>query len=76
MASRKRRSSSPDQPLSAQQPLLVSAPQAADMMGIGTRLLWSETNRRTIPHVRIGRRVLYSVTSLQKWIESREKGSG
>lgn len=53
--------------------LLVSAHDAAKMLGISTRTLWSRTDEGAIPHVRIGHRVLYSVKGLQNWIAEQER---
>jgi predicted DNA-binding transcriptional regulator AlpA len=50
-------------------PLALSAPEAATALGIGERLLWSETNAGKIPHVRIGRRVVYPIKQLQAYLE-------
>ena len=51
--------------------LTVSRSEAARMLGISERLLWTLTNRKEVPHLRIGTRVLYPVRSLQQWLESR-----
>lgn len=42
--------------------------EAAKALGIGARLLWSETNAGRIPHIRIGRAVVYPVSSLNQWL--------
>jgi len=54
--------------------LLLSPRQAAAMLGISPRTLWGLTAADEIPHVRIGRRVLYSRESLAAWIARRERG--
>ena len=48
--------------------LALKADEAARALGIGERALWSLTNRNAIPHVRIGRRVLYPVGALTAWL--------
>ena len=53
--------------------LLVTAKEAAKMLSISARLLWSLTASREIPVVRIGRRTLYSPTDLQAWIDARRE---
>ena len=53
-------------------PLLVNARDAARLLAIGERLLWSLTNRRDIACVRIGRAVRYDVRDLESWIESHK----
>jgi predicted DNA-binding transcriptional regulator AlpA len=51
--------------------LLLNARETAEMLGISTRLLWSETNSGNIPSVRIGARVLYPVEEIKIWLENR-----
>lgn len=48
--------------------LLVDAREAARLMSIGERTLWSLTNRGVIGCVRIGRSVRYSVSALDAFI--------
>lgn len=50
-------------------PVVVDAPHAARLLGIGERLLAKETKAGRIPCVRIGRRVLYSVERLRKLVD-------
>ncbi len=42
--------------------------EAAKALGIGERLLWSKTNSGEIPHLRIGRAVIYPVGMLRDWM--------
>lgn len=53
-------------------PLAVGAQQAAAMLGISDRKLWSMTQAGEIPHVRLGGRVLYRVRTLDAWLAERE----
>lgn len=58
--------------------LLLSASEAAKKLGISEKTLWSYTIRAgnskgTIPSVRIGSRVLYSVVALADWIAQQHK---
>lgn len=56
--------------------LLVSAHDAARMLNISERTLWSVTTPRgTLVCVRIGSRVLYSPESLRSWIAAKANGS-
>lgn len=49
---------------------------AAKALNIGERLLWSKTNSGEIPHVRIGRSVLYPIDLLREWLaQQAKKGS-
>ena len=60
--------------------LLLNAPEAARRLSISTRKLWSLTASGDLPHVRIGRRVLYRPSSLDKYLDVIERwqqdGSG
>ena len=42
--------------------------EAARLLGIGQRLLWSKTNAGEIPHLRIGRCVVYPIDQLRSWL--------
>lgn len=54
--------------------LLVSVREAARMLGVCEKTLWSLTvPRGPIPSVRIGRAVRYSPADLQAWIESAKQ---
>ncbi|MDZ4847765.1 MAG: helix-turn-helix domain-containing protein [Pirellulaceae bacterium] len=55
----------------AQEPLLVDAREAARMMGISTRTLWTLANMRTIPSIRIGRARRYSLDDLREYIDAQ-----
>jgi excisionase family DNA binding protein len=49
-------------------PIALRPKEAAKALGIGERLLWERTNRGEIPHVRIGRAVVYPVAELERWL--------
>jgi excisionase family DNA binding protein len=53
--------------------LLIDARTAARMLGVSPRTLWKLTDIGELPHVRIGRRVLYCPQQLLAWIELRSK---
>lgn len=56
-------------PLPATTPrLLITPSEAAFLLSISTRKLWSLTNAGQIPCVRLGRAVRYSPADLQDWI--------
>jgi len=63
-------------------PRLALRPRdAAQALGIGTRLLWTLTNRGEIPHVRLGAAVLYPVEALRRFLaeaadQRRRDGAG
>jgi predicted DNA-binding transcriptional regulator AlpA len=49
--------------------LALRPAEAAKVLGIGQRLLWQETNRGAIPHLRIGAKVVvYPVAALREWL--------
>ena len=50
------------------EPMLISATQAAKTLGISPRSLWTLTRAGTIPFIQLGRRVMYSPSSLQDWV--------
>lgn len=58
-------------------PRLALRPKdATKALGIGPRLLWSMTNRGEIPHVRIGRAVVYPVDELRRWLSEQAQKRG
>jgi excisionase family DNA binding protein len=52
---------------------LLTARQAAQFLAIGLRTLWSLTNAREIPHLRIKRSVRYDPADLTRWIEKQKE---
>ncbi len=52
---------------------LLKSAEAAEMLAISERTLWSLTNANEIPHIRIGKSVRYSVADLEAWIESKRE---
>ena len=48
--------------------LALRPKEAAKALGIGVRKLWSMTNQGQIPHVKLGRAILYPVARLEKWL--------
>jgi excisionase family DNA binding protein len=55
----------------ATEALLVDAREAARLLGLSARTIWSLTQRRELPCRRIGRRVLYSRAALAAYAEGR-----
>jgi hypothetical protein len=57
--------------------LLVDAREAAAALGVCEKTLWTHTRPRgTIPCIRIGKRTLYSVRDLERWIDSEQEQDG
>ena len=63
-------------PQDREPPCLALRPkEAAKALGIGERLLWSKTNAGEIPHVRIGKAILYPIAALEEWLADQIKGA-
>lgn len=60
---------------SEQPKLAVSAREAAAMLGISERLLWTWTRSGKIPHLRLGVRVLYPLDLLRVWLNQQASSS-
>lgn len=56
------------QPTPSNNVLLLKPPEAAKMLAISTRTLWTLTKRGDIKSVRLGRSVRYPVDKLQQYI--------
>jgi excisionase family DNA binding protein len=54
------------------EPLLIDAKQAARLLAISTRKLWTLTNCGEMPCIKIGRAVRYNVKTLERWVNRRE----
>ena len=55
--------------------LLISAREAAAMLSVSEKHLWSNsTPRGPIPAVKIGNRVLYSPRDLEAWVARASQG--
>lgn len=48
--------------------LALRRKEAARALGISERLLWSKTVAGEVPHVRLGRAVIYPVDCLREWL--------
>lgn len=54
--------------------LLLSPKEAAELLSISPRKLWSLTASGNLPHLKIGRSVRYPVEDLRLWIAGQRKG--
>ena len=52
-------------------PLALAPRDAARALGVSERTLWTYTRLHGVPHVRLGRRILYPVRELADWLASR-----
>jgi len=56
----------------AETPCLAMRPrEAAKALGISERLLWDWTNRGMVPHIRVGKAILYPVDALRRWLDEQ-----
>jgi len=57
-------------------PLLVDARQAARMLSVSARKLWSMTfeDQPGLPYVRLGRLIRYRPGALADWLAAKEEG--
>ena len=51
-------------------PLLITEPEAAQMLAISPRKLWSLRDKGEITYIRSGRSVRYDVSDLEAWIQN------
>jgi excisionase family DNA binding protein len=53
---------------------LLTADDTASVLNISPRTLWTLTKERAIPVIQIGRRVLYAMTDIERFIDSQRVG--
>jgi excisionase family DNA binding protein len=44
---------------------------AAKAIGVSERTLWTWTHKNEIPHIRMGKTILYPIDALRKWLDAR-----
>jgi excisionase family DNA binding protein len=54
-------------------PLLLSIKDTAAALGISERTVWTLVNEGQLPHLRVGRRLLFSRAALEEWIAARHR---
>jgi excisionase family DNA binding protein len=52
--------------------LLMPMVEAVKFLGLGERTMWRLVKLKKIPHVRIGRRVMFRREALAAWAKSQE----
>lgn len=57
------------------QRLLLTVPQAAQLLGIGVTLVYEEIGRGKLPHIRIGRALRVPRQALESWIAANTVGT-
>lgn len=60
---------------SAQLPLLLKPKDAATVLAISPRKLWSLTASGKVPHIRVGRAIRYPHAALLEWIAAETTNS-
>jgi len=53
----------------------IEAKEAAEVLGLSTWSVYDLARRRVIPHIRVGRRVLFRRSSILAWLEQQEQAS-
>ena len=53
----------------------MTAPEAAELLGLSAWTVYDLVRRREVPHIRIGRRILFRQASLLAWMTEREAAS-
>lgn len=53
--------------------LALTFREACTALGIGRRKLWELTNRRLIPHVRCGTRILFPIATTEEWLRDQAR---
>ncbi|MDB7859601.1 helix-turn-helix domain-containing protein [Intestinimonas butyriciproducens] len=56
------------------EPLAVSAPEAARLLGVSKPTLYELMGREDFPAFKLGRRTLISVDGLREWVRNQTKG--
>lgn len=57
---------------------LVDEREAAEIIDVapGTLSVWRSTGRYSVPFIKVGRKVRYSRTALNAWLDSRTRSNG
>ena len=58
------------------EPMLLNLRDAAQTLAVSARSLWEWTKAGRVPHVRLGRRLLYAPDDLRRWVQSQRQGPG
>jgi excisionase family DNA binding protein len=53
----------------------ITAEEAAVIIGVSEWTVYDLARRRVLPHIRVGRRVLFRRTSILAWLEQQEATS-
>ncbi len=64
----------PQAPNSPTPPVLLTVREAAKVLRISSRTLFTRTQDGAIPHIRLGGRVLYPLQQLREWMANKSQG--
>lgn len=53
----------------------IEAHEAAEILGLSAWTVYDLVRRHVLPHIRVGRRVLFRRTSMLAWLEAQEQAS-
>ena len=53
----------------------MTAGQAAELLGVSEWTVYDLARRRELPHIRVGKRVLFRRQTLLDWLTAREEAS-
>jgi excisionase family DNA binding protein len=53
------------------EPLAMRLQDAAELLGVSDRTLWTWTKKGIVPHVRIGGTVIYPYHALKEWLREQ-----
>lgn len=53
----------------------ITAQEASGLLGLSAWTIYDLARRHEIPHIRVGRRVLFRQSSLLAWMDAREAAS-
>lgn len=56
------------------EPMAVSAPEAARLLGVSKPTLYELMGREDFPAFKLGRRTLISVDGLREWVRNQSRG--
>lgn len=54
--------------------LCLNAAEVSNLSGVSLSLIRKLTRSGEIPHIRVGRRILYPVTALENWLSQNTNG--
>lgn len=44
--------------------------QVAEMLGVGRKLVYESCDRKEIPHLRLGRKIVFPKAAIDRWLDS------